>query len=382
MLVHNATVGMDVLLFSFPEGQAMTRVYNFSPGPATLPETVLQQVKAELLDWQGLGMSVMEISHHSAEFKQLVQTAEQDLRELLNIPSQYKVLFLQGGGRSQFAMVPLNLLGGKNTADYIDTGIWSNMALKEASRFGEVNIVASSAGDNYRTIPPQATWQSNPDAAYFHYVDNETVNGVEFPATPRINYAPLVADMSSNILSRVIDVNDFGLIYAAAQKNMGPAGITLVIVREDLLGDALPSTPSMFNYTLHANANSLYNTPPTFAWYVTALMFQWLKKQGGVASIAATNARKAKKLYDLIDSSDFYQNTVDPQYRSRMNVVFKLANESLNESFLQAAKAVGIAGLKGHSQVGGMRASIYNAMPEAGVDALVEFMRDFEKRST
>jgi phosphoserine aminotransferase len=359
----------------------MTRVYNFSPGPATLPEEVLQQVQAELLDWQGLGLSVMEISHHSPQFKQLVQTSEQDFRELLNIPSNYKVLFLQGGGRSQFAMVPLNLLCGKKTADYLDIGIWSNMAAKEAARYAEVNIVASSAADNYRTIPPQSSWQCQSDAAYFHYVDNETVNGVEFPARPDIQHAPLVSDMSSNILSRPIDVAAYGLIYAAAQKNAGPAGITLVIVREDLLDQALPITPTMFNYTAHAKANSLYNTPPTFAWYVTSLVFQWLKRQGGIPAIEKINTRKAKKLYALIDRSHFYQNMVDPQYRSRMNVVFKLADETLNERFLQESTEAGLVGLKGHSFVGGMRASLYNAMPESGVDVLIDFMADFERRA-
>jgi len=359
----------------------MARVYNFSPGPATLPTEVLQQVKEELLDWQGLGLSVMEISHHAPEFTQLIQTAEQDFRELLNIPAGYKTLFLQGGGRSQFAMIPLNLLGEKTTADYIDTGIWSNMAVKEAARFTQVNVVASGAEDNYCTIPPQSTWQCQSNAAYFHYVDNETVNGVEFPVRPDIKHVPLVADMSSNILSREINVADYGVIYAAAQKNAGPAGITLVIIHENLLDKALSITPSMFNYTLHANANSLYNTPPTFAWYVTALMFQWLKRQGGIAAIEKINARKSQKLYELIDNSAFYQNTVDVNCRSRMNVVFRLVDEKLNERFLQESTAAGLSGLKGHSFVGGMRASLYNAMPESGVDTLISFMRDFEKRA-
>lgn len=358
----------------------MSRVYNFSAGPATLPEEVLQQVKEELLDWQGLGLSVMEISHHSPQFYEVARTAEQDFRDLLNIPSQYKVLFLQGGGRSQFAMVPLNLLGTKTTADYLDTGIWSNMAAKEALRYAQVNLVASASENGYRAIPPQSEWQCESTAAYFHYADNETVHGIEFSEKPNIQHAPLVADMSSNILSREINVTNYALIYAAAQKNVGPAGVTLVIVREDLLGQALSITPSMFNYTLHAKANSLYNTPPTFAWYVTGLMFQWLKRQGGVAAIEKINARKAKKLYDLIDVSSLYQNKVDPSCRSRMNVVFNLADEKLTERFLKEATAAGLSGLKGHSSVGGIRASIYNAMPEAGVDALVEFMQEFEKR--
>jgi phosphoserine aminotransferase len=358
----------------------MTRVYNFSAGPATLPEEVLQQVKEELLDWQNLGLSVMEISHHAPEFTQLMETSEQDFRDLLDIPDSYAVLFLQGGGRSQFAMVPLNLLGNKKTADYLDTGIWSHMAIGEAMRYTHPHVVASDAENGYGTIPPISTWQCQTDAAYFHYADNETVNGVEFPARPDIRHAPIVADMSSNILSRRIQVEDYGLIYAAAQKNAGPAGVTLVIVRRDLLNQALPITPSMFNYTLHAQANSRYNTPPTFSWYVTGLMFQWLKRQGGVAAIEAINARKAKKLYACIDASEVYQNKVDIPYRSRMNVVFRLADEKLDTRFLEEARAAGLSGLKGHSAVGGMRASIYNAMPEAGVDALIDFMRTFEKK--
>lgn len=357
----------------------MHRVYNFSPGPATLPTEVLQQVKEELLDWQKLGLSVMEISHHSPEFKEVAQKSEHDFRELLNIPPQYKVLFLQGGGRSQFAMVPLNLLGDKKTADYLETGLWSKLAVAEASFYAKVNVVASNA-EYCRTIPVQSSWECDPNAAYFHYVDNETVHGIEFPKRPDIKHTRVVADMSSNILSRVIDVTAFDLIYAAAQKNAGPAGISLVIIHEDLLGKALPITPSMFNYTLHAQANSIYNTPPTFAWYVTGLMFQWLKKQGGVAAIEKINARKAKKLYDFIDSNDFYVNSVDPLYRSRMNIIFTLADENLNERFLQEAKAAGLAGLKGHSAVGGMRVSIYNAMPESGVDALIDFMQSFVKQ--
>lgn len=358
----------------------MTRVYNFSAGPATLPEEVLLQAKEELLDWQNLGLSVMEISHHAPAFTQLMETSEQDFRDLLHIPDSYAVLFLQGGGRSQFAMVPLNLLGNKKTADYLDTGIWSHMAAQEAMRYTQVNIVASGEEGGYRSIPPVSSWRCQVDAAYFHYADNETVNGVEFPAKPDITHTPLVADMSSSILSRQIRVEDYGLIYAAAQKNAGPAGVTLVIVRKDLLNQALPITPSMFNYTLHAHAKSRYNTPPTFSWYMTGLMFQWLKRQGGVAAIEVINARKAKKLYACIDASDFYQNTVDVTYRSRLNVVFKLADETLNTRFLEEAEEAGLSGLKGHKATGGMRASIYNAMPEAGVDALIDFMQTFEKK--
>jgi phosphoserine aminotransferase len=360
--------------------QAYRRVYNFSPGPATLPEEVLLQAQKELLDWQGLGLSAMEISHHAPQFREMIAAVETDLRELLAIPKHYKVLFLQGGGRSQFAMVPLNLLRGKKTADYIETGVWSRMALTEASRYCDVNIVASSAARKYSTIPAVSEWQCNPEAAYFHYADNETVNGVEFPDIPAVD-TPLVSDMSSSLLTRVFDVSRFALIYAAAQKNIGPAGITIVIVREDLLGDALPFTPTMFNYKIHADAHSLYNTPPTYSWYIISLVLQWLKKQGGVAAMETRNQRKAEKLYRFIDDSGFYQNEIDPTYRSRMNVIFRLPDETLNTQFLEAAQAAGLHGLKGHSMLGGMRASIYNAMPEAGVDALIEFMQGFQRGS-
>jgi phosphoserine aminotransferase len=359
----------------------MTSAYNFNAGPAGLPESVLQQAKAELLDWQNLGASLMEISHRSSEFMAMARETEQDLRELLNIPDNYKILFLQGGGRSQFSMVPLNLLRGKTTADYLDTGMWSNMALKEAMRYTHVNIVASSADQQYRTIPKPSTWQKNPDAAYFHYVDNETVNGNECPTPPNITDVPLVCDMSSNLLSRVIDIKKFGLIYAAAQKNIGISGVTIVIVREDLLGDALPITPMMFNYTLHANAHSLLNTSPTFAWYITGLVLKWLKEQGGVQSIEKINAQKAKKLYGYLDNSSLYENHIEPTYRSRMNVVFKLKDENLNASFLVEAKAAGLIGLKGHQFIGGMRASLYNAVSAQAVDALIAFMREFERKA-
>ncbi len=357
----------------------MNRSYNFSPGPATLPEEVLQQAKEELLDWRGLGASVMEISHHAPEFQQLMDETEQNLRDLLNIPTNYKVLFIPGGGRGQFSMVPLNLLGGKVIADYLDTGLWSDMAAKEASRYCEVNRVASSAEQKYCTIPEQSSWKHHPQAAYFHYADNETVHGNEFSYVPKLTNVPIVADMSSNILSRTINVTDFALIYAAAQKNIGISGITLVIIREDLLGQALPITPMMFNYTLHAKANSLLNTPPTFPWYITGLVFQWLKKQGGIASIEKINAKKAKKLYDCIDSSSLYINDVHPRYRSRMNVVFKLKDENLDVRFLEASRQSGFIGLKGHKLVGGMRASLYNAFPEQAVDAFVTFLQHFEK---
>lgn len=357
----------------------MARVYNFSAGPATLPEEVLQQAKDELLDWHGLGMSVMEISHRGKDFLTVAQQSEADFRELLNVPSNYKVLFLQGGGRSQFAMVPMNLLQGKNEADYLDTGIWSNLAIKEAQRYCEVNVVASAQSQSYRTIPPSATWNMNRNAAYFHYVDNETINGVEFPDIPEVE-VPLVSDMSSNILSRHFDVSRFAVVYAGAQKNIGPAGLTVVVVREDLLGKALPFTPSMFNYELHAREGSMYNTPPTFAWYMAGLTFKWIKAHGGLVAFEQQNKRKSQLLYDFIDQSDFYYNVVDKAYRSRMNVVFSLRDESLNEQFLQESTQAGLCNLKGHKLAGGMRASIYNALPEEGVRQLIVFMEDFLKR--
>lgn len=358
----------------------MTRVFNFSAGPATLPLPVLEQAKEELLDWQHLGMSVMEISHRGQDYLAVAQEAEANLRKLLHIPPNYKTLFLQGGARSQFAMVPMNLLGAKKQADYIDTGVWSNLAIKEAEIYCKVNVVASDRSAKYTGIPNPDTWQLNHDAAYFHYVDNETVNGVEFHYVPEVGAVPLVSDMSSNLLSRPIDINKFALIYAGAQKNIGPAGLTIVIVREDFLGHCLPYTPSMFNYALHAKENSMYNTPPTFAWYLAGLTFKWLLKEGGVSAIAAINQRKADKLYHCIDHNPFYVNNIAPSARSRMNVVFRLQDESLNEQFLTQATQAGLANLKGHKLVGGMRASIYNALPEQGVDLLINFMNDFSRR--
>lgn len=354
----------------------MSRVYNFYAGPSTLPEEVLIQIRDELLDWQHSGMSVMEVSHRTDQYMQLTAQIEQDLRDLLKIPPSYKVLFFQGGARSQFAMIPMNLLRGKTTADYANTGIWSKVALNEAKRYCQVNVVASAEEQSFVNIPDQAQWQCNPDAAYLHYVDNETVNGVEFPYIPT-HTVPLVSDMSSNILSRPFDIEQFALVYAGSQKNMGPAGLTLVIVHEDFLGAALPITPTTFDYKVCAENHSLYITPPTFVWYAIGLVLQWLKRQGGVEKIAEINQRKAAKLYQFIDRSDFYKNKVDPRYRSRMNVVFRLKDETLNDRFLQQARAAGLIGLKGHSLVGGMRASIFNAMPEAGVDTLIQFMSDF-----
>jgi phosphoserine aminotransferase len=360
----------------------MTRIFNFGAGPGTLPTEVLQQIRDELLDWHGLGVSIMEISHRSPEFEEVAAIAEQDLRDLLNIPSHYKVLFLQGGGRGQFSMVPLNLLGANKTADYFNTGFWSKYAIEEARKYGEVNVVADTEATKYRTIPVPNTWHCNPQAAYLHFTSNETINGVEFQSPPNVGNVPLVADMSSNILSRPIDVSQYGLIYASAQKNIGPAGLVVVIVREDLLGKASPLTPSIGDYKIQADFRSLYNTPPTFAWYIAGLVFKWLKRQGGIAAIAEINRRKAEKLYHFIDAHDFYHNPVDPNYRSWMNVIFNLADETCNPVFLTQAKAAGLIALKGHKLLGGMRASIYNAMPEQGVDALIAFMTEFAKKNS
>ena len=360
----------------------MTRVFNFSAGPAVLPEEVLQQAKDELLDWHGSGMSVMEMSHRGKEFIAIAGKAEADLRELLGIPANYKVLFLQGGASAQFAMVPMNLLRGKKSADYVNTGEWSKKAIKEAKKFGGVNVAATAESTNFSTVPPPQEWKLDPGAAYVHYTPNETIGGVEFSFVPETGGVPLVVDMSSTILSRPTDVSKFGVIYAGAQKNIGPAGLTIVIVREDLMGQALSGTPSMFDYKVHADAASMYNTPPTYAWYVAGLVFEWLKKKGGLKSMAEINQRKSAKLYAFIDSSGgFYKNPVEKHSRSWMNVPFSLKDAALDEPFLKGAKGAGLIQLKGHRSVGGMRASIYNAMPESGIDALIAYMRDFMSKN-
>ena len=359
----------------------MTRIYNFSAGPAVLPEEVLKLAQAELNDWHGSGMSVMEMSHRGKEFIAIAEKAEADLRELMNIPANYKVLFLQGGASAQFAMVPLNLLRGKKSADYINTGEWSKKAIKEAKKFGGVNVAATSEATNFSTVLPQKDWKTDPDAAYLHYTPNETIGGVEFSFVPQTGNIPLVADMSSTILSRPVDVTKFGLIYAGSQKNIGPAGLTIVIVREDLIGGAAASTPSMFDYKIHAENGSMYNTPPTYGWYIAGLVFDWLKKKGGLKGMAEINKRKAEKLYSFIDASGgFYKNPVEKHSRSWMNVPFTLKDAALDEPFLKGTKAAGLVQLKGHRSVGGMRASIYNAMPEAGIDALIVYMQDFMKQ--
>ena len=361
----------------------MSRVYNFSAGPAALPEPVLRQAAEEMLDWHGRGMSIMEMSHRTPDFEGVIEAAEADLRALLNIPANYKVLFLQGGATLQFSMVPINLLHGKGSADYIVTGSWSEKAVAEARRFCDVNIAASTAADNYTYAPTQSELKLSSSAAFVHVCTNETIMGVEFPYVPQMLSAdiPLVSDMSSHILSREIDVSKFGLIYAGAQKNIGPVGLTVVIVREDLLGQPLPGMPSLLDYKVHADNGSMLNTPPTFAIYMAGLIFKWLKGQGGVAEIERINIAKSRCLYDAIDSSaGFYRNPVRVADRSRMNVPFTLADAKLDSVFLKESMAAGLAHLKGHKSVGGMRASIYNPMPLAGVEALVEFMRDFAAR--
>ncbi|HCI53462.1 MAG TPA: 3-phosphoserine/phosphohydroxythreonine transaminase [Gallionella sp.] len=355
-------------------------IYNFAAGPAILPHEVLEQARAELLDWRGTGMSVMEMSHRGREFMGIAAEAEADLRELMAIPDNYKVLFLQGGATLQFAMIPLNLMRGKVSADYVNTGIWSKKAIDEAMKFGHVNVVATSADRQFSYAPELSGWKLDEDAAYVHYTPNETIGGVEFNWVPQVGGVPLVADMSSNILSRSYDVSQFGLIYAGAQKNIGPAGLTLVIVREDLIGHAAAGTPTMLDYKTHADNDSMYNTPPTYGIYMAGLVFKWLKKNGGVAQMEKTNIAKANLLYDSIDASrGFYQCPVATADRSRMNVPFRTADAAMDGEFLKRAEARGLMQLKGHKLAGGMRASIYNAMPVAGVQALADFMNEFAR---
>ncbi|OUS31515.1 phosphoserine transaminase [Gammaproteobacteria bacterium 45_16_T64] len=356
----------------------MSRAYNFCAGPAALPESVLKQAQEELVDFQGLGLSLMEMSHRAPEVVAVAKQAEVDLRELMAIPENYKVLFLQGGASSQFSMIPMNLLGDKKTADYVNTGQWSKKAIKEAQRFCDVNVVATDEANNFTRVPAFDSWNLNSDAAYLHYTPNETIGGVEFDFIPDVD-VPLVADLSSTILSRPIDVSKFALIYAGAQKNIGPAGITVVIVREDFIGNTLPGTPAMFDYKIHADNDSMYNTPPTYGWYLAGLVFAWLKGQGGVEAMEALNRAKQEKLYSFIDNSGFYSNPVAVNNRSWMNVPFTLADASLDALFLQKAEDARLLNLKGHRSVGGMRASIYNAVPMDAIDTLIAFMSDFEK---
>lgn len=358
----------------------MTAKYNFSAGPALLPRAVIERAREELGDWCDTGHSVMEVSHRSKAFLAVAEAAECDLRALLEIPDSYKVLFLQGGATGQFAAVPLNILGDKGRADYVHTGYWSGKAIQEASRFCEVDIAASGESEGFVDIPSLPQWKLSSQAAYVHYCPNETIHGVEFHWIPDSGSVPLVADMSSTLLSRPLDVSRFGVIYAGAQKNIGPAGLTVVIVRDDLIGRARPGTPAVLDYRLQAEHGSMYNTPPTFAWYLAGLVFRWLLEQGGLEVVGERNRRKAARLYQTIDASGLYRNPVMAEARSWMNVPFKLLDETLQPAFLAEAEAQGLLFLEGHRAMGGMRASLYNAMPEAGVEALVDFLEDFERR--
>ena len=357
----------------------MDRIFNFSAGPATLPLEVLETARDELTNWHGSGMSVMEMSHRGKEYMSIHAEAEADLRTLLGIPANYKVLFLQGGATAQFAMVPMNLLHGKASADYLHTGEWSKKAIKEAKKFGQVNIVASSEDKNFSYAPAFSTWKLDPNAAYVHITSNETIGGVEIFDTPNTGDVPLVADMSSNILSRPIDVSKYGLIYAGAQKNIGPAGVTVVIVREDLLGQTVPGTPTVFDYKVQAEAESMYNTPPTYGIYIAGLVFKMLKAKGGISAMERANRAKAQLLYDVLDASSFYSTPVARENRSLMNIPFTLKDAALDAEFLKGAEARDMIQLKGHRTVGGIRASIYNAMPVEGVQALADYMKEFEK---
>ena len=357
--------------------------FNFSAGPAMLPKAVMRQAQEELLNWNNTGVSVMEFSHRDPAYVKMARQAEQDLRDLLAVPDDYEVLFLQGGGRGQFSAVPQNIAAKTATVDYLDTGIWSGYAIREAQKYvREVNVAAGTVETgNGKAIAPRSDWQLSDNAAYFHYCPNETVDGIALHEIPADIQAPIVADMSSNILSEPLDVSRFGVIYAGAQKNIGPSGFAIAIVRKDLLGHPQPELSSIMDYQLQAKDGSMYNTPNTFAWYLAGLVFQWIKEQGGLAAMGEQNHRKAKNLYDYIDQSDFYRNSVHPANRSIMNVPFQLADERLDERFLLQAKDAGLMGLKGHRFVGGMRASIYNAMPLEGVNALIDFMDEFQRNA-
>lgn len=358
----------------------MTRVFNFSAGPAVLPEPVLREAAAEMLDWHGSGMSVMEMSHRGPEFMAILAEAKALLRELLEIPANYHVLFLQGGGMAENAIVPMNMLRGRASADYLVTGEWSRRSAEEARKYGRVNLAATSAATGYDRVPPRDSWQLDPDAAYVYFCANETIGGVEYHAVPEVGEVPLIADMSSNILSRPVDVARYGLIYGGAQKNIGPAGVTIVIVRDDLVGQALPITPSAFDYRLQADNDSMLNTPPTYAIYIAGLVFRWIKAQGGVSAMAARNRQKAALVYDLLDASGFYTTPIARADRSLMNIPFHLPDPALDAAFLKGAQERSMRQLKGHRSVGGMRASLYNAMPVEGVQALAAFMSEFAAR--
>lgn len=357
----------------------MLKVYNFSAGPSMLPQPVLKQAQAEMLDWQGSGMSVMEMSHRGPEFMSIAKTLHDDLKELMAIPDNYQILFLQGGATAQFSFIPANILNGKQKACYINTGAWSEKAIKSAQSYCDVMITASSKVNNFTSIPQRDRWNIDDKAAYLHYTPNETIHGIEFQTIPDVGHLPLIADMSSNILSREIDVSKFGLIYAGTQKNMGAAGATVVIVRDDLIGKAQKGLPDIFNYAKQAQQESMHNTPATYIWYLVGLVLQWLKAQGGIVALEQVNQRKATKLYAAIDQSSLYSNPVAIADRSRMNVPFMLSDNSLDKVFLSTATEQGLLALKGHRSVGGMRASIYNAMPESGIETLIQFMTEFER---
>jgi phosphoserine aminotransferase len=358
----------------------MRTIFNFSAGPAVLPEEVLQQAAAEMLDWHGSGQSVMEMSHRGKEYMSIQAQAEKDFRELLQVPENYRVLFLQGGASQLFSMIPANLMTGSKRADYVNTGEWSKKAIKEAKLFGDVSVAASSEDRKFTYAPAAASWKLDPKADYVHYCANETIGGVEFNWVPETGNVPLVVDMSSNYLSRPIDVSKFGMIYGGAQKNIGPAGLAIAVIRDDLIARPKSPLPSMLDFKVHADNDSMYNTPPTYAIYVAGLVFQWLKRQGGLVAIESRNIEKARLLYDFLDGTDFYRNPVDRGDRSRMNVPFTLADPALDEAFLKGAQEHGMLQLKGHRSVGGMRASIYNAMPIQGVQRLVAYMREFEAK--
>ena len=356
------------------------RVYNFSAGPAVLPVSVLEEIQRDLISLPGVGMSILEISHRSAPFEKILAEAEADIRTLAGIPASYKVVFLQGGASLQFSMVPMNLLTPGSTADYIDGGSWAEKAVKEAKKIGNVNVAATTKGENYARIPSQGELKLTPNAAYVHMTSNNTIEGTEYKDLPEVGNVPLVSDTSSDMFSKPLDVTRHALIYSGAQKNMGPAGVTVVIIREDLLQRSQKSLPTMLNYAVHAENGSLYNTPPAFAVYTMGLVMKWLRRSGGLAAIEKVNARKAGKLYAEIDRTGFYRGAAQKDQRSLMNVTFRLPSEDLEKQFVKESTAAGLDGLKGHRSVGGMRASIYNAFPEDGVDALVGFMRDFEAR--
>ncbi|MEC9375008.1 MAG: 3-phosphoserine/phosphohydroxythreonine transaminase [Pseudomonadota bacterium] len=359
----------------------MARVFNFSAGPAALPEEVLRQAKAELTDWQNSGMSVMEVSHRSKAFEAVADKAESDIRELMGINSNYDVLFLQGGATQQFALLPMNLAGLNQSADYLITGSWSNKAVNEARALRNINVVADGKSLNYLDVPNQDDWQLSASPTYFHYCANETIGGLEIHEPIQVGDTPIVVDMSSTILSRPIDVNRFGVIYAGAQKNIGPAGLTILIVRKDLLSESRDGLPNILNYSSHAASGSMLNTPPTFSWYMAGLVFSWIKDQGGLKRMGELNQAKAEKLYSAIDNSEFYSNPVQLKYRSWMNIPFTLAEPELDNMFLKEAAKENLMNLKGHRSVGGMRASIYNAVPMSAVDALIDFMHKFEKNN-